>query len=32
MDSEGFAVVGDIGYYDESGRIFIEGRVSDQIR
>ena len=32
FDTDGFAEVGDVGYYDEEGNIFIQGRVNDLIR
>ena len=32
FDSEGFARIGDVGYFDSDGRIFILGRMNDMIR
>ena len=32
FDQEGFADVGDVGYFDDEGRIFIVGRITDMIR
>jgi long-subunit acyl-CoA synthetase (AMP-forming) len=32
FDEEGFAKVGDVGFYDATGTIFIEGRTNDMIK
>jgi long-subunit acyl-CoA synthetase (AMP-forming) len=32
FDSEGFAEVGDVGFFDEEGSLFFEGRINDLIR
>jgi acyl-CoA synthetase (AMP-forming)/AMP-acid ligase II len=32
FDVDGFAEVGDVGYFEADGKIFIEGRINDLIR